>query len=493
MLRTLPLIIVLLLSGCQSRKVLPQPNSPVILIRENMPPISDTLILNQGKITYTLSLPVVRMFDVSQSVNYDAVSDTQKLKVNGQHAVMRFRVNTLEQWDVLLCAGDTVVCYHKDGYPLITIKNRAAPCTEVNYDRLRRLRFLNGGDAPDVEFQNPSLIYLKSHSDWTQMPSYEELKETARARYIAFLESEKEWLDSLYHQHLVSPFAYRYYSCRNKYAHSFAQLDHKSDTVLKSELTNYADSVYANQLYPFYRQYYDAVVVKLFYGPLKMMAHGIDYNFTEVFDRIEQAQLLKGQLKDSHLFNCFVKIDESASVSVRKYYFDKAAALISDTTILKRLHCDYDRLYANENNFSDDLTLLTTTGMTTTLKEIIAANEGKVLYVDFWASWCAPCMAEMPASKRLRKDYQNKNVVFVYLAFNDKEQAWRKAIPKAELEHVGNVYLVSNPQTSTFVDELRLESIPRYLIFDKTGRLINMNAPRPESNEIRIELNKLLE
>lgn len=493
MLRTLLIIFGLLLSGCQNWEDLPQRNFPIILIRNNLPPISDTLILNQGKITYLFNLPAVRVFDASQTIDYDATSDTQKINMIGQHAIMRMRVNSLEQWDVFLNAGDTVLCINKDGCPLFSIENRTASFTEVNYDRLRRLRFFSGNYAPDVEFHNPTLIYLKTHSDVAQMPSYKELRERARERYIAFLELERDWLDSLYHQHLLRQVAYRHYACRNKYSRLFAQLDYQSDTELKSELMNYSDSVYVNHLYPFYRHYYDAVVEKLYCEPVSLTAQRNDYNFTVVFDRIEKDPLLSGRLKDRHLFNCFVKISETASITDVKKYYDKAVTTISDSMILSALYRDYALQFAGEITYSDDLTLLTTDGKTTTFSKIIATNLGKVIYVDFWASWCAPCMDGMPASKKLREYYKNKNVVFIYLAYNDKIQAWQKAIPIAGLDQVENVYLVTNPRTSTLVKKIRLESIPRYLIYDKTGRLININAPRPESNEIYKELNKMLD
>lgn len=65
--------------------------------------------------------------------------------------------------------------------------------------------------------------------------------------------------------------------------------------------------------------------------------------------------------------------------------------------------------------------------------ELLQKHTGKVIYVDFWASWCAPCMQEMPASIKLHHEYKNKDIIFIYVAYNDKEENWKQALNTTRL------------------------------------------------------------
>lgn len=117
--------------------------------------------------------------------------------------------------------------------------------------------------------------------------------------------------------------------------------------------------------------------------------------------------------------------------------------------------------------------------------------EGKIIYLDFWASWCAPCLRAMPYSKELQKQLINQEVVFVYLALNDKEKAWKEASQKYRLSE--NNYLILNSRSSRFISQTNLNAIPRYMIYDQNGQLINQDAPGPEQKEALEILNSYLE
>lgn len=137
---------------------------------------------------------------------------------------------------------------------------------------------------------------------------------------------------------------------------------------------------------------------------------------------------------------------------------------------------------------SDDLMLSDANNKKYTWKTLMQQHKGKVVYVDFWASWCGPCIGEMPSSKKLHQDL--KDVVFVYLALNDEAEAWRKAMDRHQVKT--HSYLVTNSKSSKFVTGHKITSIPRYMIIDKNGKISNPNAPRPSSTEIRYLLKEVL-
>lgn len=107
--------------------------------------------------------------------------------------------------------------------------------------------------------------------------------------------------------------------------------------------------------------------------------------------------------------------------------------------------------------------------------------KGKVIYLDFWASWCAPCLRAMPYSHTLKEKFNEKEVIFVYLAINDKEQPWLEKSNSFGISN--NNYLIKNSKTSEFIKANKIHTIPRYLIFDRDGNLVHLDAPGPEKDE----------
>ena len=186
------------------------------------------------------------------------------------------------------------------------------------------------------------------------------------------------------------------------------------------------------------------------------------------------------------------KIINNYPIASGQEYYNKFIKETSDTTLVNNLCRKYHYLFDESINNSKDIELLTSSGKRLNFKNILEKHKGKTIYIDFWASWCMPCLKEMSASKKLREQYANQKVTFVYLAINDKEEAWKKAILSAELNDVDDNYLILNNKTSTLLEEFNIKSIPRYIIYDKNGRLINKDAPRPSDQSIENTLNKLI-
>jgi len=130
---------------------------------------------------------------------------------------------------------------------------------------------------------------------------------------------------------------------------------------------------------------------------------------------------------------------------------------------------------------SKDLKLIGIDHKPETWETLISKNRGKKIYVDFWASWCGPCISELPYSKKMKAQYQD--MVFIYLALNDKEDAWRKSTAKYNL--FSNSYLITNPKSSQFILEHNISTIPRYMIVNENGKIINPDAPRPSSGLLK--------
>lgn len=123
-------------------------------------------------------------------------------------------------------------------------------------------------------------------------------------------------------------------------------------------------------------------------------------------------------------------------------------------------------------------------GTTRTLAEVLTQHKGKVIYLDIWASWCGPCVQEMPASAALRRHYQGKNVVVVYLSIDDDHQEWQQASARL-LPQVPEQYRFVDKKASRFLKRFTVSSIPRYILLDKYGILRYAEALRPNDSELK--------
>ena len=116
------------------------------------------------------------------------------------------------------------------------------------------------------------------------------------------------------------------------------------------------------------------------------------------------------------------------------------------------------------------------------LDEVISAHKGKMVYMDIWASWCGPCKAEMPASHKLQEKYKDSDVVFLYVSIDRNNKAWEASARQFNLTE--NSYLARNYPKAKLFQTNNVRSIPRYMLFDKSGRLVDSDANRPSSKRI---------
>lgn len=125
------------------------------------------------------------------------------------------------------------------------------------------------------------------------------------------------------------------------------------------------------------------------------------------------------------------------------------------------------------------------------LKPFNKINNNQLTYIDFWASWCTPCREEMPSSKKLKDDYGNKGINFVYISIDENPAAWEKAMIQLGLSQKES-YLLPKGNESLIAKQFKINSIPRYMIMDKSGNIINHNAPRPSDIKIKQIFHDLL-
>ncbi len=138
----------------------------------------------------------------------------------------------------------------------------------------------------------------------------------------------------------------------------------------------------------------------------------------------------------------------------------------------------------------DELGLKDLNGKPFSLSEL----KGKVVYIDFWASWCGPCRQMMPFSKQLHgnlTDKQKKQITFLYISIDANEEAWKKSITDLSID--GLQVISPGNWSSKVCSYFQINSIPRYMIMDKKGNIVDFNAKRPADLSLLDDLTKLID
>jgi len=107
--------------------------------------------------------------------------------------------------------------------------------------------------------------------------------------------------------------------------------------------------------------------------------------------------------------------------------------------------------------------------------------KGKVVYLDFWATWCGPCLKEMPALNDLYQKYKvDERVEIISISVSDSKESWEKKIKKDKFE-----WLQLIDKDNQVLNSYLTNAIPRYVLIDKAGKIVSFDAPRPSSkNEL---------
>lgn len=128
------------------------------------------------------------------------------------------------------------------------------------------------------------------------------------------------------------------------------------------------------------------------------------------------------------------------------------------------------------------------TGEKTSLSDL----KGKYVYIDVWATWCGPCKAEIPSLKKIEKQYHGKNIAFVSMSIDDDRshggswekanEDWKKMVAEKEL---GGIQIFApKGWKSEFVQDYRINGIPRFILVDPEGNIVSASAPRPSSEAL---------
>lgn len=105
--------------------------------------------------------------------------------------------------------------------------------------------------------------------------------------------------------------------------------------------------------------------------------------------------------------------------------------------------------------------------------------KGKYVVIDVWASWCYPCKQEYPTLKKWAEEYKDKKIEFVSLSCDTEKQRWLNELWWGKMS--GHQWWIAGDESSMIA--FRVGAIPRLILLDKKGRVIDMKLPKPSSPE----------
>lgn len=118
--------------------------------------------------------------------------------------------------------------------------------------------------------------------------------------------------------------------------------------------------------------------------------------------------------------------------------------------------------------------------------------KGKYVYIDVWATWCGPCRAEIPFLQKVEEKYKGKNIEFISLSIDEMKdhEKWKKMVTDKQLG--GVQVFADNNWSSAFVTAYGINSIPRFILIDPKGNVVDADAKRPSDPSLQAQLDALL-
>ena len=124
-------------------------------------------------------------------------------------------------------------------------------------------------------------------------------------------------------------------------------------------------------------------------------------------------------------------------------------------------------------------------------ESIVSTFPGKVLFIDYWATWCSPCRSGIERMEPLKKEYADKDVEFVYITSPSSPlDTYNLMVPDIKGQH----FRLSTDEWRYLTSRFEISGIPRYMLLDKKGNIVSEKLTEAHSNEaLRKIIDKHLE
>ena len=206
-----------------------------------------------------------------------------------------------------------------------------------------------------------------------------------------------------------------------------------------------------------------------------------DQYYSLIFPRIEST-VLNEEYSERLKADVMLQLFDMSGTYDPKSYLDYFLKYCKTDSLRQKVLSHYDEyVKANGHLFpgqpAPDFTFKNEKGKLIRLSDL----RGKLLFIDIWGTWCVPCIEEIPYLNKLQEKYKNNKNVHIMSIACDKESARPKwlAFLKKHKEMNWAQYQVTTEGNKILDDVYHVMGIPRFMIIDKDGIIIDADAPRP--------------
>ncbi|NVK86038.1 MAG: TlpA family protein disulfide reductase [Cytophagia bacterium] len=426
---------------------------------------------------------------------------------------LKFAYKAIDRLTFYFQNGDSVFIEYKDSKPYATVLNRNEDFEVTNFqlfrrDSIHKVDFLASDKYSDPShYINEWMREIEKTGERIDLKAFRKtFKENQIENTLSQFETDKHYLDSLQKEGLISLTTKKaiindfYWGIKMAIEpDKFTQIESSQKLILLlkqieeqyPEVNARNDSL-LNSIS--YQKFFRKIPITEFKPEIleiksEQAASKIN-NYVSLYDSIRESELFTPSERLVLQFSNVDQILQNTSffgIEDRLKYLTKFKNDFQDTVLFNVLVKKYNVKF----EIDDEIKLVDIDGNETTFQAFLEANTNNLVYVDFWASWCAPCLREMPSSQSLQTDLKDENITFLYLSTDRKEDPWKNAVDKHELK-TGQHFRILNGDNSIAMNELQIQFIPRYMIYHK-GQLVNKDAPRPSDKEKLIaEFNRYL-
>jgi thiol-disulfide isomerase/thioredoxin len=473
---------------------------------------SDTIL---GGRPYLVNLASYRDSEgIVQKINAKRLpfNDTINISIKNKQLEIHFDQIALEGVSHLFRSGDSILVKYHDGKAYVKVINRKTKPFDYSFN--------------DISSTKTNLTPFEAFFRYNALPLTNSKVKLAKYReeyysvYLpqkatelqTYLSHQKKQLDSVYSKRLLSKSIYDYHHNKIKYTYysmlaklkqldypvlkennpssddfksninkSFNIKDSKSITV--ETLIKSGDSLLSYKFYQDFLNYYflpnyiENQTTK--YSFKYKNFGGSNYDWGAVYDLIQNSQLFSDKIKKYQLYRYMSRISRDMPPKTIDEYYTKFKS-IPKNSIYKDL---INRDFQIDKSITHKLVLKDTLNQTYYLEDILEKNKGKLILVEFWASWCGPCIKLIPSANKLKKIY-SEDIVFIAISVENDFNEWKSSNSIKQKSSLTQNYILRNPYTSKIIKENHVIYVPRFFLYNKSGQLIDSNTPSPEKNEL---------